>query len=122
MRAADFHIGMRVRKKGSESCFVPDRNPSFRSRRVGVVAEMPKRGSADRPKLTAAPIRWQAPDGSLSESVEWVPIHRLEAAEPQAAEPPAEPAAELEAMPARSAGIASPAALPTLPSTQAPSP
>lgn len=81
MRSSDFKLGMRVRKRGNGSSFVPDRNPSFRPRRIGVVVGMPQ---TEAPQRHTVAVRW---DGS--DWVDHVPIHRLEQApqEPAAAGP-----------------------------------
>jgi hypothetical protein len=72
MKAADFQLGQRVRRRSGDSSFVRDRtdNPALKGRRVGVVIGLPQPIS-DRQR--GVMIRFEG-----STVTETVPIHRLE--------------------------------------------
>lgn len=71
MKASEFQLGQRVRRRSDETSFVRDRrgNNALRGRRVGIVVGLPERIS-DR--HVAASIQWEG-----GARIEVVPIHRL---------------------------------------------
>lgn len=72
MKASEFKLGLRVRRRGGESSFIPDRrdNPRLGRRRVGIVVGLPEALSTVH---RAARIQWEG--SSLTELVH---VHRLE--------------------------------------------
>lgn len=81
MKVAEFSLGMRVRRRANEGCFVKDRNsnPGLKGRRVGVVVSLPE---TITPRHKAVMVQWEnsfcPPDRIF--------IHRLEAL-PKAQQP-----------------------------------
>lgn len=77
MRAVDFQLGMRVRRRSGDSSFVRDRvgNPALKGRRIGVVISLPEAISNRQCGVT---IQFE---GSVL--TETVPIHRLEPLPPE---------------------------------------
>lgn len=73
MKAADFRLGMRVRRRSGDGSFVKDRltNPSLKGRRIGIVVGLPH---PITPKQQGVTVQYE---GTLLS--ETVPIHRLEA-------------------------------------------
>lgn len=74
MRAAEFALGLRVRRRNDERSFVRDRQASLGARRVGIVIGLP--GKADT-ATNQAWIQWEGSSRS-----EYVQIQRLEAMPP----------------------------------------
>jgi hypothetical protein len=76
MKAADFKLGMRVRRRSGESSFVKDRcgrqgGAPLKGRRIGIVVGLPE---AISPRQRGVTIQYE---GALRSEV--IPIHRLEA-------------------------------------------
>jgi hypothetical protein len=76
MKAADFRLGMRVRRRSGESSFVRDRGQgqggvALKGRRIGIVVGLPE---AISPRQRGVTIQYE---GALRSEV--IPIHRLEA-------------------------------------------
>lgn len=74
MKVAEFSLGMRVRRRANEGCFVKDRNsnPGLRGRRVGIVVGLPE---TITPRHKAVMVQWE---GSFCPP-DRIFIHRLEA-------------------------------------------
>lgn len=77
MRAAEFQLGMRVRRRSGDSSFVRDRtdNPALKGRRIAVVLTLPEPISNRQRGVT---VRFEG-----STITETVPIHRLEPLPPE---------------------------------------
>jgi len=73
MRAVEFRLGQRVRRRANEGSFVKDRNtnPALKGRRIGVVIGLPELMS---PRILAVRVQWEG-----STRFDEVAIHRLEA-------------------------------------------
>lgn len=73
MKADEFRLGQRVRRRANEGSFVKDRNtnPALKGRRIGIVIGLPELMS---PRIFAVRVQWE---GSTRSDA--VPIHRLEA-------------------------------------------
>lgn len=80
MRASDFVLGLRVKRRTDESSFVRDRpgNPGYIGRRVGIVVGLPEPVSTRHRAVT---VQWEGTTRS-----EQVLVHRLEAL-PKAQQP-----------------------------------
>lgn len=72
MKATDFKLGMRVRRRTDETSFVRDRrdHPALKGRRIGIVIGLPERHGVHH---VAVRIQWEG-----STRIDCVMIHRLE--------------------------------------------
>jgi hypothetical protein len=74
VKVTEFTLGMRVKRRSNEGCFVKDRNcnPGLKGRKIGIVVSLPE---TITPRHKAVLVQWE---GSYS-APDRVFIHRLEA-------------------------------------------
>lgn len=71
MKAAEFKLGLRVRRRSGDGSFVKDRGAALKGRRIAIVIGLPEVIS---PKQRGVRVQYE---GTLLSEI--VPIHRLEA-------------------------------------------